>query len=154
MTFTTAEENDIAQITELRLAYINEDFGKVPQSDAQKLLQQISSYFETHLNKDAVAFIAKDGSEVAAIALLIIYEKPANPNFIHGKTAEVLSVYTKPEHRRKGYSSKLIAMLTDYAESNGIDRVDLLATKDGYSVYKKAGFAEYNCAYVPMRFVP
>ena len=154
MTFTTAEENDIAQITELRLAYINEDFGKVPQSDAQKLRQQISSYFETHLNKDAVAFIAKDGTEVVSFALLIIYEKPANPNFIHGKTAEVLSVYTRPEHRRKGYSSKLIAMLTDYARSNGIDLVDLLATKDGYSVYKKAGFAEYNCAYVPMRFMP
>ena len=136
MTFTTAEENDIAKITELSLAYINEDFGKLPQSDVQKLRQQISSYFEKHLNKDAVAFIAKTESEVAALALLIIYEKPANPNFIHGKTAEVLSVYTRPEHRRKGYSSKLIAMLTDYARSNGIDRVDLLATKDGYSVYK------------------
>ena len=39
MTFTTAKENDIAQITELRLAYINEDFGTLSETDAQKLRQ-------------------------------------------------------------------------------------------------------------------
>ena len=34
MTFTTAAENDIEQITEIRLAYINEDFGALSEADA------------------------------------------------------------------------------------------------------------------------
>lgn len=152
MNFTTADKSDIEQLTELRIAYLIEDFGTLSDDDVQKLRQQIPVYFEKHLNKDAIAFIAKDESGIAAVALLLIEEKPANPNFIHGKTGEVLSVYTKPEHRRKGYSSKLISMLTDYAEQNSIDRVDLLATEPGCPVYKKAGFKEYKSKYVAMRY--
>ncbi len=152
MEFTTAEKSDIAELTDLRIAYLKEDFGTLTSDDEQKLRQQIPAYFEKHLNKDAIAFVAKDKSGIAAVALLIIEEKPANPNFIHGKTGEVLSVYTKPEHRRNGYSSKLISMLTDYARQNSIDRVDLLATKLGRPVYKKAGFNEYKSEYVAMRF--
>ena len=152
MDFTTADKNDIAELTELRIAYLKEDFGTLSSDEEQKLRLQIPTYFEKHLNKDAIAFVAKNSEEIVAVALLLIEEKPANPNFIHGKTGEVLSVYTKPQHRKNGYAFKLISMLTDYAKENNIDRVDLLATELGCSVYKKAGFEEHKSKYVAMRF--
>ena len=126
--------------------------GKQSESDVEKMRNQISGYFSSHLNKDTIAFVAKDGEEIISVVVLIIHERPANPTCIKGKIGEVMSVYTKPEHRRKGYALKLVTMLTEYALLHQIDRVDLLATKMGYPVYLKAGFTETKSDYVSMRF--
>lgn len=154
MEFTVAEKKDIKQLTELRIAYIREDQKEISPDVEAKLKKQLPVYFENHLNKDIFAFVAKDGDLVAGVVMLLVIEKPANPNFIHGKTADVLSVYTRPEYRHQGICLNLVKLSQKFAAEKQIDKVELKATEDGYPVYKKAGFVDEKSLYKPMVFRP
>ena len=61
-----------------------------------------------------------------------------------GLCGEVLSVFTEESYRGKGICSHLMTELVTFAKERGFSRIDLLATEDGYHVYKKLGFEE-NC---------
>ena len=125
-------------------------------------MTNITSFFEKHLNKDSVVFIARDDSatdtqdgshgKIISTAILNIIEKPANTSYIHGRVGEVNSVYTLPQYRRRGYALQLIRNLVEYSKENQIDRVDLKATKMGAPVYLKAGFEITEDTHTIMHF--
>ena len=154
MTFASAltTKNTLKQLTELRIAFINERFGKQSKEDEKNLYERIYDFYKVHLNVDAIAFTASEGDEIVSVVVLLIQEKLANPTCLSGRYGEVVSVYTKPEHRGKGQAYNLINMLKDYAREHNIDRIDLKASKMGYPVYKKAGFEEVVSEDVAMRF--
>ena len=108
MEFTFADTKDISQLAELRIAYIREDQKEILPEAETILNEQLPVYFKNHLNKDIFAFVAKDGKIVAGVVMLLVIEKPANPNFIHGRTADILSVYTRPEYRHQGICLNLV----------------------------------------------
>jgi GNAT superfamily N-acetyltransferase len=158
MIFETAQKSDIPQLTQLRI-----DFLKVGQPDMSEetektLKDNITAFFEKHLNKDSVVFIARDDSadaphgKIVSTAILNIFEKPANPSYIHGRVGEVNSVYTIPEYRRRGIALQIIKNLVEYSKENQIDRVDLKATKMGAPVYLKAGFEITEDTHTNMHF--
>ena len=155
MIFETAQESDIPQLTQLRI-----DFLKVGQPDMSEetektLKANITAFFEKHLNKDSVVFIARDDSadgKIVSTAILNIIEEPANTSYIHGRVGEVNSVYTIPEYRRRGIALQIIKNLVEYSKKNQIDRVDLKATKMGAPVYLKAGFEITEDTHTNMHF--
>lgn len=155
MIFETAQKSDIPQLTQLRI-----DFLKVGQPDMSEetektLKANITAFFEKHLNKDSVVFIARDDSadsKIVSTAILNIIEKPANTSYIHGRVGEVNSVYTLPEYRRRGIALQIIKNLVEYSKENQIDRVDLKATKMGAPVYLKAGFEITEDTHTNMHF--
>ena len=155
MIFETAQKSDIPQLTQLRI-----DFLKVGQPDMSEetektLKTNITAFFEKHLNKDSVVFIARDDSadsKIVSTAILNIIEKPANTSYIHGRVGEVNSVYTLPEYRRRGIALQIIKNLVEYSKENQIDRVDLKATKMGAPVYLKAGFEITEDTHTNMHF--
>ena len=118
MIFETAQKSDIPQLTQLRI-----DFLKVGQPDMSEetektLKANITAFFEKHLNKDSVVFIARDDSadgKIVSTAILNIIEKPANTSYIHGRVGEVNSVYTLPEYRRRGIALQIIKNLINKA---------------------------------------
>ena len=81
----------------------------------------------------------------------MILQKPCHPKMIHGKMGEVLSVYTLPAYRRQGIAQHNMQRLVDYARANGLDYVNLSATKAGYPVYQKVGFSERQSHYTEMQ---
>lgn len=115
------------------------------------MLKKLPEYFEKHLGKDLFAFAAKENNEIVATALLLIIEKPSNPNFITGLIGNVLNVYTMPDYRRQGISAKLMENLISFAKEHNLDFVELKATTEGYPLYKKIGFTEHNSDYTDMR---
>ena len=166
MIFETAQKSDIPQLTQLRI-----DFLKVGQPDMSEetektLKTNITAFFEKHLNKDSVVFIARDDAiddsagdtqsdshgKIVSTAILNIIEKPANTSYIHGRVGEVNSVYTLPEYRRRGIALQIIKNLIEYSKENQIDRVDLKATKMGAPVYLKAGFEITEDTHTNMHF--
>lgn len=150
MTFEKAAGTDINQLTELRIAYLKEDMGKLSEEDINKLQESLPNYFERNLNKDLVAYIARSEKEIVACAFLLITEKPMSPSFITGLTGSVLNVYTKAEHRRKGYARKLIEMLISDAQKRNLSVIELKATEDGYNLYKSVGFNDAVSKYHSM----
>ena len=152
MNFQRADTEDIPQLVDMRVAYIKFDQGEVTESDLAAMQTKLPEYFQKHLNKDLIAFVAKDNGRIAATAFMLVVEKPSNPHFINGKVGEVLNVYTSDEYRHKGLATALMNDLIAYAAENNLDDVDLSATEDGYPLDKKLGFKDSVSSYIEMRY--
>lgn len=152
MKFEKATTNDIEQLIDLRVAYIQEDLGDVEATDLDAIRESLPGYYSRYLNNDLHVYIARnDEGEIVSCAFLLIVEKPASPAFITGKTGTVLNVYTKPEHRHKGYAKKLMEMMLEDATKENLSVVELKATDEGYALYKAVGFEEVVSKYHVMR---
>lgn len=151
MIYEKATTKDISELTDLRIAYLQEDLGAITEDDLQKLQASLPGYFEKHLNQDLMVYIAREEGAIVSCAFLLIVEKPMSPSFITGKTGVVLNVYTKPEHRRKGYAKKLMTKMLEDAAACDVSVVELKATEEGYPLYKSIGFVDVGTQYCNMR---
>ena len=149
MIFEKATIKDINGLTDLRLAYLQEDLGVI--TDKELIQESLPGYYEKHLNKDLMVYVARDDEDIVACAFLLIVEKPMSPSFITGKTGTVLNVYTKPEYRNKGYAKKLMTMMLEDATAQDVSVIELKSTEDGYSLYKSVGFEDVVVKYHNMK---
>lgn len=97
-----AEMKDIDLLTELRLAYLQEDYGKLNEDEIEIIRRDLPGYFKRNLNQTLFCYLIRDKKEIAACAFLLVIEKPISPAFITGRTGTVLNVYTNPRYRRRG----------------------------------------------------
>ena len=151
MKFEKATIKDINMLTDLRLVYLQEDLGVI--TDKQLIQESLPGYYEKHLNKDLMVYVARDDEDIVACAFLLIVEKPMSPSFITGKTGTVLNVYTKPEYRNKGYAKKLMTMMLEDATAQDVSVIELKSTEDGYLLYKSVGFEDVVVKYHNMKIV-
>ena len=141
MEIRKANAGDMDKLVELRLDYLREDSGNVTQEQEQALRNQLSAYLPKHLaDEDFIAILAEENNSVVSCAFLVIQEKPANLQFISGKTGLILNVLTYPGHRRKGYAFALLTSLIQEAKDRGLCQLELSASKDGKPLYEKLGF--------------
>ena len=140
-------------MTDLRIAYLQEDLGAISDKDLELMQAALPSYYEKHLNEDLMVYATRDEIDIVSCAFLLIVEKPMSPSFITGKTGMVFNVYTKPEYRNKGYAKKLMTMMLEDAKTQGVSIIELKATEDGYSLYKSVGFEDVAAKYHNMKIV-
>ncbi len=153
MIYEKATAKDIPILTDLRIAYLQEDLGVIAENDLQKLQTALPGYYEKHLNKDLMVYVAREDATIVSCAFLLFVEKPMSPAFITGKTGTVLNVYTKAEHRRKGHAKKLMTKMLEDARACDVSVVELKATEDGYPLYKSIGFVDVGTQYRNMKIV-
>lgn len=115
MTFEKATIQDISTLTDLRITYLKEDLGEITDADLELIKSSLPGYYEKHLNKDLMVYVARGDEDIIACAFLLIVEKPMSPSFITGKTGTVLNVYTKSEYRHRGYAKELMKMILEDA---------------------------------------
>lgn len=151
--FEKATVQDISTLTELRIAYLQEDLGKITDADLELIKSSLPSYYEKHLNRDVMVYVARNEVDIVSCAFLLIVEKPMSPSFITGKTGTVLNVYTRSEYRKKGYAKKLMTMMLEDATAQGVSVIELKSTEDGYSLYKAVGFEDVIAKYHNMKIV-
>jgi len=151
--YDIADLNDIPELVRLRVLYMIDDFGSITDEERAGMEKRLPGYFERELGKKLIAFVARAEGRLVAAAYLLIIEKPANPFFLNGLDSEVLSVYTEESYRGRGICSKLMKNMIDYAKEHKISRIDLIATEEGYPIYKKLGFEDKVQKYKPMRMV-
>jgi len=149
--FDMAGKDDISELVRLRIAYMIDDFGTISEYERQCMEEQLPGYFDRRLGKELVAFVARAEGRLVAAAYLLIIEKPANPFLPNGLDGEVLSVYTESEYRGKGICTQLMKNMIEFAKENKLCRIDLMATDEGYPVYKKVGFEDRAQKYIDMR---
>ena len=63
----------------------------------------------------------------------------------------ILNVYTKPQFRKQGISTKVLSKLIDKAKRYNISKLELSATDMGKSLYEKIGFREKKSKYTSMQ---
>ena len=151
MIYEKATTKDIPVLTDLRIVYLREDLGAITEDDLQKLQTALPGYYEKHLNKDLIVYVAREEDTIVSCVFLLIVEKPMSPSFITGRTGTVLNVYTKPEHRRKGCAKKLMTMMLEDAGAQNMSVIELKATENGYPLYKSIGFVDVGTQYCNMR---
>ena len=149
--YDIADLRDIQELVRLRILYMIDDFGSITDEERTGMEKQLPGYFERELGKKLIAFVARAEGRLVAAAYLLIIEKPANPFFLNGIDSEVLSVYTEEGYRGRGICTKLIKNMIDYAREHKISRIDLMATEEGYPIYKKIGFKDKVQKYKDMR---
>ena len=149
--FDMAGIDDIPELIRLRIAYMIDDFGSISEYERRCMEEQLPDYFDRRLGKELIAFVARAEGRLVAAAYLLIIEKPANPFLPNGLDGEVLSVYTENKYRGKGICTQLMKNMIEYAKENRLCRIDLMATDEGYSVYKRVGFEDKTQKYLDMR---
>ena len=149
--FDMAGIDDIPELVRLRIAYMIDDFGSISEYERRCMEEQLPDYFDRRLGKELIAFVARAEERLVAAAYLLIIEKPANPFLPNGLDGEVLSVYTENEYRGKGICTQLMKNMIEYSKENRLCRIDLMATKEGYPIYKKVGFEDKTQKYLDMR---
>ena len=150
MIYTKATVEDIEQLTELRIAYLAEDYGGLKEKDVEMIRRDLPDYFMRNLNKSIFGYVARNDREIIACALLLVIEKPMSPAFITGRTGNVLNVYTKSEYRHNGHARKVMNMLVEDASDMGLSVVELKATEAGYQLYRSLGFRDTTSKYHQM----
>lgn len=153
MRFLLADKSHIPELVRMRLEYVECDDGYISNENREKMSEALPVYFEKHLGKDFMAFIAVEDDKVVATAFLLVIEKPSSPHFIHGKTGNVLNVYTQKAYQKQGIATKLMEMLIDYAKKECLDFIELKATEEGYPLYQKCGFTEEKQLYRNMKYI-
>lgn len=146
-----ATKQDIDELIRLRLAFIEDDHGPVSPHDKVCIEQQLLSFLNRKLGTELIVFVARDERKIVSVAYLNLFEMPANCRLLNGLFGEVFSVYTLPQYRGQGLCTALMQQLVEDAKSRGLSCIDLRATKDGYPIYKKLGFAETAHSYTDMR---
>ncbi|MDE6847124.1 MAG: GNAT family N-acetyltransferase [Lachnospiraceae bacterium] len=152
MIYDKATIKDVDQLTELRIAYLEEDYGGLKKQDLEVIIRDLPDYFIRNLNNTIFGYVARNEREIIACALLLVIEKPMSPAFITGKTGTVLNVYTKSEYRHNGHARKIMNMLMDDVSNMGLSVVELKATENGHQLYKSLGFNDTVSKYYQMNW--
>ena len=152
MVFEKAKIEDICDLVNLRIEYLLEDYGEIPQAKLSLIANNLPSYYTNHLNKDLIVFVCRNENQILGCCFLCISEKPSNPSFINGRTGTVMNVYTRPQFRRRGIARELMKLLLAESKRNNLDFVELKATDSGYSLYKALGFEDVVSKYHNMKY--
>lgn len=147
-----AKTADIVSLTELRLAYLEEDHGRMSEDEVEIIRRDLPDYFRRNLNQNLFCYLVREREEIAACAFLLVVEKPMSPSFITGKTGTVLNVYTRPPHRHKGYARQIMEKLLADAAAKNLSVVDLKSTEAGYPLYQSVGFVDDVSEYHLMKW--
>ncbi|MCR5607936.1 MAG: GNAT family N-acetyltransferase [Lachnospiraceae bacterium] len=153
VTFDLAGINDIEELIRLRILYMIDDFGSITEDEERCMREQLPDYFRRKLGKEVVAFVARAEGRLVACALLLVLEKPANPFLPNGFEGDVVGVYTEEGYRNRGICTTLMKNLVAYSKQHDLCRIELMATDDGYPIYKNIGFVDKAQKYRDMRFV-
>lgn len=139
MEIRKATTDDAFLLSELRKAQLI-DAGRDPSRNIDK---ELLTYFKKEIrNGNLIEFLAVKDKEVLGSAALILQEFPPNFPYPTGKVGYICNVYTKPEHRQKGLSKRLVEAVIAQAKDKNLEKLWLLSSVMGRSVYDKLGFTQ------------
>lgn len=152
MQFRTADQSDISQLVDIRLAFLSEAHSGMTDCEINEIKQQLPDYYNRHLQNDLFIYVCEDEGEIISSVFLIIQEKPASPAFLNGRSGMILNVYTKQEYRKRGIAGILMKEVIREAKERELSYIELKATAAGESLYKTCGFIPENSKYLSMRY--
>lgn len=138
MIYRLAKRSDLETFLDLRMEFLEE----VSQlKDPEGFRAASRRYLEAHMEgEDLLIFVAEENSRLAAGCAVCLTDALPLPSCPAGRRAELLSVYTRPQHRRQGHGERLLRLVLRELEARGAELIRLHATEAGYPMYGKLGF--------------
>jgi GNAT superfamily N-acetyltransferase len=87
-----------------------------------------------------VGFIMRNRVEPVASGCVWLRENPPYPGRAAGPRPYLLSMYTEPAYRGRGYACRIVREAMRWSKKNGYTRMALHASEMGRSLYKKLGW--------------
>lgn len=141
MQFTKASPAEADVLTQLRIEFLEEYWGRQEESLRKNLGTKLMDYFSQAISDGSyVCFLAKQKEEWVGIGGMVIRQQPGGFKIPNGKIAYIMNMYTRPGYRKHGVAKHILQLLMDEAKSLACEALELHATQDGEPVYQKAGF--------------
>jgi len=142
--YRRATETDVEVLVDYRVRFLNELDNHPDDAETGVVRRALQKYFPKALSAgDFVAWLAEYDGRVIGTSGMVVWEFPARYGGTEsGKAGYILNMYTVPEARRKGVCTQLLRRLIGEAQTLGLKYLHLHASKDGISIYRKAGFVE------------
>lgn len=138
-----ATQSDIEVIIEYRIAFLKEVQGFPSFIQESLLRKSLRRYLKKSLeNNSFVSWIAEYQNQPVGFSGMVIREQPGSFEIPNGKVGYILNMFTVKEYRKKGIGSLLFQKLIEIAKLRNLDKIELHATNDGESMYRKFGFTE------------
>ena len=154
-TIIIAKDENIDDIVRLRVKMQIEDWKFTLNKDfsiySDQFYEITKNYIKEHLNKSLYfALMYLMGKPIAMCGIEELAELPqitvCTEN--NGRHGCVVSVYTKPEYRCKGYQQETIRYLLDFAKKKCFNDITLTTnTPDAAHIYEKVGFKKISSKY-------
>ncbi|MHA2499381.1 MAG: GNAT family N-acetyltransferase [Candidatus Hodarchaeales archaeon] len=87
--------------------------------------------------------VTSKGSAVGAGGV-VIDQHPPGPENLSGRIGYIMNLVTIPPYRRRGIARRIMQMMLEWLEEQGIQIQSLHATVSGRSLYEELGFIESN----------
>ena len=136
-----ATEADIPAVIDARVRFLSDLFGEPNEEVKHAFRQEMEIYLKQAISSQKyMCWLAKMGNEIVGAGGLTVRQQPGNFKDPSGKVGYIMSMYTAPEHRRKGICTTILNKLMASANEMGICYFELHATKEGEPVYIKHNF--------------
>jgi GNAT superfamily N-acetyltransferase len=137
------EKPDIPQMTSARINYLTEMQGDRPDAYKKELQQNLQVFFKQTMKEGSFfALLAEYDGKVVSYGGMILKKIPGDFNQSNYLEGDILNMYTVPEYRRKGISSRILEELLREAKIMGVSKVSLHCSKEGEPLYRKYGFED------------
>lgn len=144
ITYRPATEADVELMIDSRMQFLLELEGAQTDEAISNLRSGLQSFLNAELGKTFFCWLAIHDGEVAGIGCLALRTHAGNFKNPSGKVGYIMSMYTRPDYRRKGISGTIVKNLVTTGNSQGISFFELHATLAGEPVYIKNGFRKHD----------
>jgi GNAT superfamily N-acetyltransferase len=101
----------------------------------------LKDYYQRHIADGTFfSWIALDNDKIIGTSGISIVEKPPYFGCPSGKIARLSSMFTAPQHRRKGIAKELLSRVIEDARNHGCGTVQITASDMGVKLYTAFGF--------------
>jgi GNAT superfamily N-acetyltransferase len=137
------EVSDLPLMTAARIGYLAEMQGERSETYKNELQQKLEEFFLHSMQEGSFfALMAEYEGEAVSYGGMILKKIPGDFNQSSYVEGDILNMYTLPEYRRNGISSRILEELLKEARRMGISKVALHCSKDGEPLYRKYGFED------------
>ena len=139
ITYRKLEAKDLDTFISMRIKQLREE-GATEDID---LVPVLKDYYNRHMADGTfVSWLALDGEKVIGTSGMSFVEKPPYFSCPSGKTGILSSMYTDPNHRRRGIAKELLSRVVEEARNYGCGSVQITASDMGVLLYTDFGFVK------------
>jgi GNAT superfamily N-acetyltransferase len=145
--------DDVPTLVDYRIRFLNELHNHHENNETKVVRASLLGYFAKAIpSGDFVAWVAEHDGKMVATSGMVVWQKPAMYEGVEsGRLGCLLNFYTIPDARKKGIATRLLNELIKEARLLGLRYLHLHASREGESIYRKAGFVEPRMPELAMR---
>ena len=154
MIITLANSSEIDKMTQARVEYCLRDNLDLNKIEYEHFYYQVKEWTKENVEHgNFITYFGKLNDEIVSFAGILMFTLPPIVGKNNRKQGYILSFFTYPKYRKKGYGKQLMDYMKKDAINHGIEDLVLKATKDGENLYRNCGFNEPNMPYMEYRIV-